>query len=400
MKVIIAGGGTGGHVFPGIAIADEIRRRDPSAEVVFVGTEHGIEATVVPREGYTIRFLRAEGFVGKSLLRKARGVFKAGVALVESYRLLREIRPDVVIGVGGYASVGPVLAAYLRSVPTVIAEQNSVPGLANRLLGGFADAVCITYHESLSLFPRSRTFVTGNPVREGIVSGSRETAYRLFGLERGKFTIFVFGGSSGARKINTALCASFSHLSDLRGEIQFLHQTGRTDYNSVREAYRKWDFRGTVAPFVHQMAEAYAVADLVVSRAGATTLAEITAVGRPAILIPYPFAAGHHQEVNAERLAEMGAARIILDYELDGEVLGRHIRDLYSAPGMRAEMQRASRSLGRPDAAEKVVDILMSVKKMAAISRRQKGGQPTDRQESGGRPLSRGIETGEGTQRV
>lgn len=361
MRIVIAGGGTGGHIFPGIAIAEEIRDRDGSAEIIFVGTEHGIEASVVPTEGYPIKYLRAEGLVGRSLVKKLRGGVKTFLSVYDSYRLLKELRPDVLIGVGGYASFGPVFAGSLMSIPSVIVEQNSVPGLANRALSRIVDIVCVTYHESISFFPRSKTYITGNPIRKGILSGSRGRAYEIFSLERGKFTVFVFGGSSGARAINNAVRSSFSYIMDIRNDIQFLHQTGRDDYEGIREAYRKWGFRATVAAFIHQMPEAYAVADLVVSRAGATTLAELTAVGKPAILIPYPYAAGRHQELNARRLSEMGAARVILDHELNGESLARNIRWLYENSGMRSEMERLSRSFGRPDAAQRVVDIVMNL---------------------------------------
>jgi UDP-N-acetylglucosamine--N-acetylmuramyl-(pentapeptide) pyrophosphoryl-undecaprenol N-acetylglucosamine transferase len=368
MRVLIAGGGTGGHLFPGIAIAEELKKREASTEVIFVGTEHGIEASIIPREGYPIRYLRSEGVVGKSLVKKVRAGIKTVFSVHDSYTLLKQLRPDTVIGLGGYASFGPVLTAALMSIPTVIMEQNSVPGLANRVLGRVADMICVTYHESISFFPKNRTYITGNPVRQGILTAGRESAYELFGLERGKFTVFVFGGSLGARKINSAVCGAFTYINDIREKIQFLHQTGKNDYDAVRETYRKWGFKGTVAAFVHQMAEAYVVADLVVSRAGATTLAELTAVGRPAILIPYPYAAGNHQELNAHRLAEMGAARVILDHELDSETLAKGIKDLYESPGTREEMQRSSRSLGRPDAAQRVVDIVMS-----AIRKDKKG---------------------------
>ncbi|HYA32083.1 MAG TPA: undecaprenyldiphospho-muramoylpentapeptide beta-N-acetylglucosaminyltransferase [Thermodesulfovibrionales bacterium] len=361
MRIIIAGGGTGGHLFPGIAVAEELKRREESTEVIFVGTEYGIEASIIPREGYPIRYLRAEGVVGKSLIKKARAGLKTVCSVYDSYALLKLLKPDAVIGLGGYASFGPVFTSSLLSIPTVVMEQNTVPGLANRVLGKIADMVCATYHESISFFPKAKTYVTGNPVRQGMLVARRETAYELFGLEKGRFTVFVFGGSLGARKINAAVCGAFTHINDIREKMQFLHQTGKRDYEAVRETYRKWGFKGTVTTFVHQMAEAYAVADLVISRAGATTLAELTAVGRPAILVPYPYAAGNHQEMNAQRIAEMGAARVILDHELDSETLARSIRDLYEAPGTRDEMQRSSRSLGKPDAAQRVVDIVMSL---------------------------------------
>lgn len=376
MKIVLAGGGTGGHLFPGIAIAEELKRMDGSTEVVFIGTEHGIEASVVPREGYPIRYLRAEGIAGKSLMKKAKAGIRTFSSLYDSYRMLKELKPDALIGLGGYASFAPACAGFLLKIPTLIMEQNSVPGLANKVLGRIADIICVTYHESLSFFPRNKTYITGNPVRQKILSAGREAAYELFGLERGKFTVFVFGGSLGARKINNAVCGAFPNISDIKESIQFLHQTGKGDYDAVRETYRKWGVRGTVAAFIHQMPEAYAVADIVVSRAGATTLAELTAVGRPAILIPYPYAAGNHQELNARRLSEMGAARVVLDHELDSETLARNIKDLFDNPGIRSEMQRSSRSLGRPDAAQKIVEIVLSlIKNTAMAGRRSKNGK-------------------------
>lgn len=368
MKIVLAGGGTGGHLFPGIAIAEEFMRNNSSTKVVFFGTERGIEASIVPREGYPIKFLRAEGVVGKSVLKTLKAVLKMIFSASDSYHLLKEVRPDALIGLGGYASFAPVLVGSLMSVPTAIMEQNSVPGLANKFLGRIADIICVTYHESISFFPKNKTFITGNPVRKGIVDAKRDHAYELFGLERGKFTIFIFGGSSGARKINSVVCGAFTYLHDLRDKIQFLHQTGKDDFETVRETYRKWGFSGTVTAFMHQMPEAYAAADLVISRAGATTLAELTAVGRPSILIPYPYAAGRHQEMNAQRLSEMGAARIILDHELDSETLSRNIRELYENAAVRTEMERSSRSLGKPDAAQRVVEIVMSL-----IKREERG---------------------------
>lgn len=361
MRVFIAGGGTGGHLFPGIAVAEEIRKRDASAEIIFIGTEHGIEASIIPMEGYTIKFLRTEGVAGKSVIKKFRAGIKTLLSMYDSYGLLRRLRPDALIGVGGYASFSPVLTGCLMSIPTLIMEQNSVPGLANTLLGKIADAICATYHESISFFPGNKTFVTGNPIRANILSGNRERAYELFNLEKNKFTVFVFGGSSGARTINNAVRSSFNYITDIRDNIQFLHQTGKNDYETVRETYRKWGFKGTVTAFVHQMPEAYAVADIVISRAGATTLAELTAVGKPAILVPYPYAAANHQESNALKLHEMGAARLILDHELNGETLAKNIRELYADEGLRTDMQRSSRALGKQDAAQRIVDILMSL---------------------------------------
>lgn len=371
MRIIIAGGGTGGHIFPGIAIADEIAGRDESAEVIFVGTEQGIERLVVPREGYNIRFLRAEGMVGRSMIKKIRSLIKVVLSIYDSYRIIHEFKPDAVIGVGGYVSFGMVLTGRLFSIPTLVTEQNSVPGLANRILGRFVDAICVTYHESLSFFPKEKTYITGNPIRKIITRADREKAYDLFSLDRDRFTILVFGGSAGATRINKAVCDSFNYLTDLRDQMQFLHQTGMSDIEWTKESYRKWGFKGTVAPFIYEMAEAYAVSDLVISRAGATTLAELMAVGRPAILIPYPFAAARHQEENARKLVDMGAARMIMDSDLNGEVLSEEIKALFGNPELRINMEKASRSLGRPEAARHIVDIMMSIIKQALINRRE-----------------------------
>jgi UDP-N-acetylglucosamine--N-acetylmuramyl-(pentapeptide) pyrophosphoryl-undecaprenol N-acetylglucosamine transferase len=363
MRVIIAGGGTGGHLFPGLAVAEEFKRRDDSTEVIFVGTEHGIEARVIPREGYPIRFLRAEGLVNVSVFKKIKAVVKTFFSMMDSYRIIKMLRPDIVIGAGGYASGTIMLAAFLMSIPTMILEQNTVPGFTNKILGRFVRAVCITYQESIPFFPKAKTFLTGNPVRMQILRSNIESAYRLFSLDRNLFTVFVFGGSSGARTINTVTSDALNYMYDLKEKIQFLHQTGRKDYEGIREAYRKARFKGTITPFIYEMGEAYAVADIVVSRAGATTLAELTALGKPAVLIPYPYAARYHQELNARKLLEMGAVKMILESELNGESLARIIRELYEDEKIRTEMQRNSRLIGRPEASAKVVDIAMSLMK-------------------------------------
>jgi UDP-N-acetylglucosamine--N-acetylmuramyl-(pentapeptide) pyrophosphoryl-undecaprenol N-acetylglucosamine transferase len=363
LKIIIAGGGTGGHLFPGLALAEELKRRDSGTEVIFVGTERGIEARIIPREGYPIRFVRSEGFVGKSPLQKIKAAAKTILSVFDSYGILNSVRPDMVIGVGGYASGAIVLIAAMKSVPTIIHEQNSVPGLTNRMLGKVVRRVCVTYHESLSFFPLGKTFLTGNPIRLKIMKGDREAACRLFSLDKDLFTVFVFGGSSGARSINRVMVDALNHLPDLKEKVQFLHQTGDKDFENIRDAYRKAGVKGTVAPFIYQMAEAYAAADVVVSRAGATTLAEITALGKPAILIPYPYASGRHQEFNAIKLGEMGAAYVILESEMTGEGLAKNIRDLYENDAARLEMVKASRGLGRPDACSRIADVAVSLMK-------------------------------------
>jgi UDP-N-acetylglucosamine--N-acetylmuramyl-(pentapeptide) pyrophosphoryl-undecaprenol N-acetylglucosamine transferase len=374
VRVIIAGGGTGGHLFPGLAVAEEFKNRDASTEVIFVGTEFGIEARVVPREGYPIKFVRAEGLVGVSFARKIKAVINMFFSVIDSYKILKAVGPDMVIGVGGYASGAIVFLAFLLSIPTIILEQNSVPGLTNKILGKFVNTVCITYQESIPFFPKMKTFLTGNPVRAHIFRGNPQAGLRLFSLGEGLFTVFIFGGSSGAGSINMAVVDALNYLDDLKDKVQFLHQTGQRDYETVRKAYRRLGFKGTITPFIYQMGEAYAVADIVISRAGATTLAELTAMGKPAILIPYPFAAGNHQELNARKLKGIGAAKIILDGELKGEIVADTIRELYMNEVARTEMGKNSRSVGRQDACSKVVDIAMSLLKQSLICSRQPKG--------------------------
>lgn len=357
MKVIIAGGGTGGHLFPGIAVAERLRK-EGIRDILFIGTVNGIEARVIPREGYRIEFIRSSGLVGKSILKTLQGILNIFLSIIDSIKIIRSYRPDAVIGVGGYASFAPVLVSRFFGIPTVILEQNSIPGLANRVLSRLASAVCITYHESFNFFPSRKTILTGNPIRARILEGSREGGMRLFGLSPQKYTVFIFGGSSGARNINRAVMDSLPYLSEMKELLQFLHQTGDSDYEHVREAYRKYSMTGTVAPFIYQMPEAYAVADLIISRAGATTLAEITALGKAAILIPYPHAAQRHQEFNAKKLHDMGAAIMIPERELTGERLAREIKRLLKDESLRKDLEKNSRAFGRPDATGAVVDLI------------------------------------------
>ncbi len=363
MKIVIAGGGTGGHVFPGIAVAKEFKKRLDNIEVVFIGTPEGIETRVVPKEGFDIKLIRSEGIVGRSAYKTIRSTIKIPLSIKDSYVILKDLKPDVVLGVGGYCSGPVLLTAFLMGVPTIIHEQNTIPGLTNKMLGKFVNVVAVTYLESLDFFPKDKTYLTGNPIRDEILKGDRDRGYNTFGLDRGLFTIFVFGGSSGASNINKALSESLVYLEDFKEKIQFLHQTGERDFNFVREFYHARGFRGTVVPFTHDMADAYAVADLIISRAGATTLAELTTCGKAAILVPYPFAAGNHQEANARKLWDLGAAQIILDRELNGRTLSDLVRYLLEEPDAIGEMERISRSVGRPDATKKILELMMRIVK-------------------------------------
>lgn len=360
MRVAIAGGGTGGHLFPGIAVAEEFRARREDVEVIFIGTENGLEARVIPREGYPIKLLKSEGVLGKSFLKQVWALFRALMAVLSSMRFFKESRPDIVIGTGGYVSVGPVIAARLLKIPILLMEQNIVPGFANRMLSRIADMIAVTYHESVAYFGRGKAVRAGNPVRSSVLKGDRESSMDLFSLDPERITVLVLGGSSGARKINETMSGALEGLLSVRDGIQFLHQTGQHDLERVRNAYRSMGFRAMAVPFIHQMAEAYAVADIVISRAGATTLAELTALGKPMLLIPYPHAAGH-QEYNARKVVEVGGAKLLRERELTPAVMAENLRDLYGSEELRGEMRRHSRTLGRKDAASRVVDLAVSI---------------------------------------
>ena len=367
MKIVIAGGGTGGHLFPALAVAKKIEKMFADARVTFVGTARGIEARIVPKEGYDLRFIRSEGLVGKSVYRTVRSLLKISLSLHDAYKILKNIRPDVVLGVGGYSSGPVLLCARLMGIPTIIHEQNTVPGLANKILGKFVDRIAVTYYESMKYFPADSAVVTGNPVREEIFSGDRDRGYERFSLEEGVFTVFVFGGSLGASRINEAVGTALESLEDLKENIQFLHQTGNRDLDKVKNIYAEKQFKGTVVPFAYEMADAYAVADLVISRAGATTIAELMACGKPAILVPYPHAAANHQEVNAKRLWDMGAAMVVLEKDLTGEGLAEMIRDMTEDPDSLREMGQISKSLSCREATEKVIELIRGLLKKDGI---------------------------------
>lgn len=361
MRVLIAGGGTGGHLFPGIALASNIREKYPDAKIVFVGTEKGLEAKVIPKTGYELKFISVRGFMGKSLSKKAESLWRVIKSLLESRKIIRTISPDIVFGVGGYASFPCVLMASLKKIPTVILEQNTIPGLANKILANFATAIAITYPETIDYFPKEKVYLTGTPVRREILTGNRQRALKIFNLDEEKQTLLIFGGSSGARKINKATVEALPHLLFLKDRIQIIHQTGESDHGWVFKEYKNFPFKATILPFIYEMAEAYSVADLIVCRAGASTVAEITALGKASILIPYPYAAYNHQEVNAKRLLSRGACEMILDRELNGEILAKKIIKILNESNIKKEMEMASGAFGKANAGEKIIEIAESL---------------------------------------
>jgi len=330
MNVVIAGGGTGGHLYPGIAIARELLRESGN-EVLFVGTRSGIEAKVLPKEGLPIRFISVGKLKGMKLLSIVKTMAMLPMSVIQSLMVLRTVRPDVVIGVGGYSS-GPMgLAALGLRVPLFIVEPNSYAGLANRNLGKLANKVilCFPGTGAHKFFAPGKTVHLGPLVRQGIEKGDCNKSLAAFGLEPGRFTVFVMGGSGGAHAINTAMMQAAAYLRDIR-EFQVLHQTGEKDAVVVAAGYREAGVNAVVLPYIHDMAGAYAAADLVVARSGATTVAELAVCGKRAVLVPFPFAADNHQEYNAMALAARGTAEVIIQKDLTPEKLAGIIKK-YSA---------------------------------------------------------------------
>jgi len=352
-RVVIAGGGTGGHLYPGIAVAREWLARFPDAVISFAGTSRGIEARVIPREGFALDFIRSGGLKGKSLIDRARGAWLVPLGLADAWQLISARRPDLVLGVGGYSSGPVVLVAALRGIPTMLLEQNAVPGLTNRLLARVVRRAAVTFASTARFFG-PKAFVSGNPVRPEFLSveGRRPAP----GDAPAPAHVLVFGGSQGAHAINVAMVEAAAQLAASGARLRFVHQTGERDVEMVRAGYVTTGIDAEVVPFLYNMGEQLERADLVVCRAGATTLAEITAAGKPAILIPLPTAADDHQRKNAEALAAAGGAEVLLQPDATGATLAERILALAADPDRRQRMGSAGRALARPDAAKVIVD--------------------------------------------
>jgi UDP-N-acetylglucosamine--N-acetylmuramyl-(pentapeptide) pyrophosphoryl-undecaprenol N-acetylglucosamine transferase len=348
LRVVIGGGGTGGHLFPGIAIARELLARRPEATVSFAGTARGIEARVVPREGFELDLLRSAGLKGRSIAGAVRGLALLPLAFMDTWGILSRRQPDLVIGVGGYSSGPVVMVAALRGIPTLLAEQNAVPGLTNRLLSRVVGAAAVTFDSTVSFFGR-RGFVAGNPVRPEFFTADEARPHG------GPPRILIFGGSQGAHAINVAMVEAAPRLA-ADGGVDITHQTGERDVELVRTAYRDAGLAARVEPFLFAMDREMKQADVIVSRAGSTSIAELTAVGRAAILIPLPTAADDHQTRNAEVLVRAGAAELLAQTDLTGAVLADRLLALARDPVRRAAIAAAALRLARPDAARVIVD--------------------------------------------
>jgi UDP-N-acetylglucosamine--N-acetylmuramyl-(pentapeptide) pyrophosphoryl-undecaprenol N-acetylglucosamine transferase len=352
-RIVIAGGGTGGHLYPGVAIARELLARRPDATVTFAGTARGIESKVIPREGFQLDLLRSVGLKGRGVIAVLRGLALLPMSALDAWRIVSRRNPHLVIGVGGYSSGPVVLVAALRRIPTMVAEQNALPGFTNRMLSRLVSAGAVTFESTLSFFGR-RGFVAGNPVRPEFFDVDRQAAEHAAHAD-GSARVLIFGGSQGAHAINVAMVEAAPRLA-AAGGVDITHQTGERDVELVRRAYREQGLPARVEPFLFDMDREMTNADVLVCRAGATTIAEVAAIGRAAILIPLPTAADNHQLRNAEVLADAGAAELIEQKDLTGTRLAERLLALARDSARRGALAQAVRTFARPDAAKRIVD--------------------------------------------
>lgn len=356
--LMIAGGGTGGHIYPAIAIAREFVARDAANSVVFVGTERGLEKQIVPKAGFPLEFIQVGGLKGKGGLDLVRNLFKVPLAFLQAWKLVGKHRPNVVLGVGGYSSGPVLLAAWLRRVPTLIQEQNAFPGLTNRLVAKFVTAVAVAFADAAPRLKRKDAVVTGNPIRNEFFEAKRQpqTANRQ--------RLLIFGGSQGSRILNDTMTGALLFLARLKDSVEIVHQTGPGELAKVQQAYRESAFANArVVPYLDPIVDEIANADLVVSRAGAMTIGELSAIGRAAVLVPFAAATNNHQELNARVVERAGGAVVITEKELSAERLAGAISDILADPKKAERMGAASGSLAVPDATKNIVDLVLKIQR-------------------------------------
>jgi UDP-N-acetylglucosamine--N-acetylmuramyl-(pentapeptide) pyrophosphoryl-undecaprenol N-acetylglucosamine transferase len=351
VKVVFAGGGTGGHIYPALAVADALRDRMAGFRPLFIGTRTGLEATVVPGAAYEMRYIHARGFRGRGAVRKILTLIGIAVGVVQSFVILATFKPRLVFGTGGYASAAVVIAASMLRRTIVLQEQNSIPGLTNRMLASRAVRIYLGFERAAGhLAGHPGLVVTGNPLRRAVTDGVDGNPREAYGFAGDEPVLLVFGGSQGSRSLNRAAVEFFLERTRVRG----IMQTGSHDYEWVKDRLRDAGDRIFIAPYIANIHVAYRAADLALSRAGALSVSELAAAGLPAILVPYPYAADDHQRFNARVLTEAGGAVVIADDELSGETLAATFDRLGGDPGRLAEMRRALGRVARADATERI----------------------------------------------
>jgi len=351
LSVVIAGGGTGGHLFPGIAIAQEFMARNNSNRVVFVSTGNPLERSVLSKTDYELETITAEGIKGRGLWKQIKSALKIPRGVMESLRILKNHKPDLALGLGSYSAGPVVLSAWLRGTKIALHEQNILPGITNRILARFANRIFVSFQDTETRFDSVKTRLTGNPVRKELLNHQPIDQ----APDSKSFCVLIIGGSQGAHSINMAVMEALKHLTN-KESLYFVHQTGSADEQMVTEAYRRLEIPATVQSFFRQMGPQYKQADLIICRAGATTVAEVTALGKAVIFIPFPFAADDHQTLNADIMVREGAAEIILEKDLNPRDLGQKIEYYASHPEALKAMSSKAAQLGHPDAAKRIVD--------------------------------------------
>lgn len=358
MKVIVSGGGTGGHIYPALALIKEVKKREPNAEFLYIGTEKGLENTLVKREGIPFKTIEITGFKRKLSIENIKTVIRFLKGVTRSKRLIKEFKPDIVIGTGGYVCGPVVYAATKLKIATIVHEQNSVPGLTNKFLSKYVDKVATSFKESHSFFPKDKVVYTGNPRATEAVLVEEVDRLTNIGLNKHKKTVLIVGGSRGARPINDAFLEVLKVASTR--DYQFLYVTGEVHYDRVNEKVQEHGNPGNikVEPFIHNMPEVLKNVDLIVARAGATTLAEVTAIGLPSILIPSPYVTNNHQEKNARTLSDNGAAILKLEKEMSGEILLKEIDDILLNEEKWQQMHQAALKQGMPEAGKNMFELM------------------------------------------
>jgi len=350
---VVAGGGTGGHLFPGIAVAQDFKSRHPDNQVLFVNAGRPLEVDILSRLGWPQQAIAIEGIKGRSRWKQFTATCKIPGAVWRAGRILYRFKPDLVLGVGGYSAGPVVMAASLWGIPTVLHEQNRLPGVTNRILGRVVKRIYLTFDESKEYFSPAKVKVSGNPVRDEILT----LASRPVSATDAKiFSVLVVGGSQGAQAINQAVVEALPYFNGMQPGIRFVHQTGAQDESPVRQAYLEAGVDARVQAFFNDMDNQYEQADMIICRAGATTVAEITVAGKAAIFVPFPFAADDHQTQNALALADLGAAEMIRQEELNGPGLAKMIKGYMDNRVLLTEMAAKAQVLGRPEAARVIVD--------------------------------------------
>jgi len=360
LKVIISGGGTGGHIYPGISLAYEIKDRDIKNDILFVGTERGLESKLIPREGFKIAKIKALGIKRKICFENLTAIVIFLISLFQSYNIIKKYKPDIVIGTGGYVSGSVVLMAAILCIPTFVHEQNVIPGITNKFLSRITKATFLSFNQSKEYFSnKAKLIFTGNPIRFKNIKQNIDREYKKFNLDSSKKTILVLGGSKGAASINRAVLQSVDLIKDIiKNNWQVLLISGQDDYDNIVKMLGEDHKIFSVEPYLHDIEKAYSLADLVICRAGATTLAEIGAYGLPAILIPYPYATQDHQGINAKIFEREGAAISILEKDLSEKKLGQVLLDLLKNKNQLGIMAKKSRELSNVNSAKKIVDYI------------------------------------------